>query len=214
MDTIEVVIFDLDGTLVNAYAAITKSFNFVMKKMGYPQKKNGIIKKAVGWGDKKLLEPFVSDRDFEKALKMYRQHHVKSLKEYAKIKKTNLKLLKILKEKGIKLAIATNRPSKFSKILLKSLKIDKFFDFMLCGDEVKNGKPHPEMLMKILKHFKVNNKQAIYVGDMTIDAIAGKRAGINTVIVLGGSSIKAEIKKVKPFKVIEDIKGLPKIINI
>jgi len=52
MHKVKLVIFDLDGTLVNAYTAIIKSFNFVMKRMGYKVKKASIVKKAVGRGDK------------------------------------------------------------------------------------------------------------------------------------------------------------------
>ena len=113
-----------------------------------------------------------------------------------------------LKEKGYKLAVASNRPSKFSHILLKHLNIGTFFDYVLCADQIRYGKPHPEMLNKIVKRFAFKKSQALYVGDMVIDAQAGKRAKINTVIVTTGSSSKLDIKREQPFRVISAISDL------
>ena len=57
MDNIKLIIFDLDGTLVNAYAAINSSFNYVMMELGLKPQSAGSIRRAVGWGDANLLTP-------------------------------------------------------------------------------------------------------------------------------------------------------------
>ena len=117
------------------------------------------------------------------------------------------------KSQGYKLAVASNRPSKFSHILLKHLEIGVFFDYVLCADQANHGKPHPEILNRIVKHFGLKKSQALYVGDMVIDAQAGKRAKINTVIVTSGSSGKLDVKREKPFRIISAISGLPKLLK-
>ena len=208
LQKIKLVIFDLDGTLVDAYPAIIESFNFTMQKLGYPKRKGSVIRKAVGWGDENLLKPFIKKEDLPKALSIYRKHHKESLVRKSKVFSGVFKVLDFLKRKKIKVAIASNRPTKFSLILIRHLGLDRYIDYVLCADKIEHIKPHPYLLNKIIKHFKVLPSESLYVGDMTIDVQAGNSAGIKTVIVTTGSSNKKEIKKYKPFKIIRKIADL------
>ncbi|PIQ87139.1 MAG: hypothetical protein COV73_03760 [Candidatus Omnitrophica bacterium CG11_big_fil_rev_8_21_14_0_20_43_6] len=176
-----------------------------MHRLGLKPRNISTVRRLVGWGDLNLLKPYVWPEDLKHALSLYRAHHKHSLLKYSRLYPYARSLLKQLKEKGYKLAVASNRPSRFSRILLKHLKINGFFDYVLCADQSKRGKPHPEMLNKIVKRFGLKKSQALYVGDMAIDAQAGRSAKINTVIVTSGSSSKAEIKKEQPFRVIPAI---------
>ena len=212
MKDIKLIIFDLDGTLVDAYLAIIKSFNYAMQKMGYPKQDALTIRRAVGWGDENLLMPFVREKDLKLALKIYRQHHKTSLVKYSCLFPRVKKLLIYLKNKGYKLAVASNRPTEFSWILIRHLGLRKYFDYVLCADKLRHIKPHPEILNKIMKKLSLKPYQTIYVGDMVIDAQAGRRAGIKTIIVPTGSSTKSEIKKQKPYRIIRGITDLLKLL--
>jgi len=212
MNNIKLVIFDLDGTLVDAYPAITESFNHAMQKFGYESQAPLTIRRAVGKGDRYLLKPFVNRRDLDKVLIAYRRHHRKSLVKYSSLLAQAKKVLAYLKKRGYKLAVASNRPTEFSLILLKCLRIKKYFDYILCADKLKTGKPHPEILKKILRKFKLGPEQAVYVGDMDIDAQTGRRAGISTIIVTTGSSSKSEILAEKPAIIIGNINKLLRIL--
>ncbi len=83
---------------------------------------------------------------------------------------------------------------------------------MLCGDRLRYHKPHPLILHKIMQKFSFKPRQSLYVGDMTVDAQAGRRAHIKTVIVTTGSNTKQEIQKEKPDIIIEKIADLLKVI--
>ncbi len=213
MEKIKLIIFDLDGTLVNAYAAIEKSFNYVMRALGLKTQSETSIRRAVGWGDVNLLKPYVSKQDLDRALSLYRKHHKHSLLKHSRLYPHVRFLLRRLKTGGCKLAIASNRPTEFSLILLKHLRILNYFDYVLCADKLKHGKPNPEILNKIIKRFAFKKSQVFYVGDMIIDAQAGRRARVNTVIVTGGSSSRFEIKKEGPFKIISKVGQLAKMVE-
>jgi phosphoglycolate phosphatase len=212
LKNIKLVIFDLDGTLVDAYDAIVASFNYTMRRMHLPIKSYLTVKRAVGWGDRGLLCPFVAAEKLEAALKIYQAHHKKSL-----LTKTHLlpgvnDTLQYLKNKGYKLAIASNRPRPFTAIIIRRLKLSRFFDYILCGNQLKKAKPYPDILLRIVRKLSIKKKQALYIGDMTIDVNTGKNAKIKTIAVTTGSNSKKELAKLKPFILLKNVAGLIKIL--
>lgn len=209
---LKLIIFDLDGTLVDAYPAIIRSFNYTLQKLGYPKQDSLTIRRAVGWGDDNLLRPFIKREDLSKALTIYRRDH-----KIALVKKSHLfpharQVLRYLKDKGYKLAIASNRPTKFSGILIRHLGLKIYFDYVLCADRLKHIKPHPEILNKIRRRFSLGAEQSLYVGDMTIDAQAGRQAKIRTVVIGTGSSTVKELKKERPYRIIHKLTELLKML--
>jgi len=212
MEYIRLIIFDLDGTLVDAYPAIIKSFNYTMRRLNYPIQNASVIRRAVGLGDENLLRPFIKEKDLNKATSLYRRHHKKALLKGSRLFPQVNKVLGYLKNKGYKLAIASNRPTKFSWILIKHLRLESYFDYVLCADRLRYIKPHPEILNKIMQKLSARPWQALYVGDMTIDAQAGRRAKVKTIIVTTGSSTNYQIKKERPYRIIRKIKELRGIL--
>jgi phosphoglycolate phosphatase len=212
LSNIKLIIFDLDGTIVDAYDAIIDSFNYTMKKLHLPMVEPLLIRKAVGWGDKMLLSPFVKKGLLAKALNIYQPHHRVSLLKKSHLIPGAKNILKYLKEKGYGLAVASNRPSEFTRILIKHLKIDRFFDYVLCADQIKRGKPDPEIILRIMKYLSRSKRSTIYIGDMTVDVQAAKAAGVMSIAVLTGSSSKQEIKKERPDFILENIVYLRKVL--
>lgn len=210
MPKIKLVIFDLDGTLVDAYEAISASVNFTLQKLGYKKASYLKIRKAVGWGDRRLLAAFLPENDVDAALLIYRRHHRLSLKKYSRLLPYSRGVMDYLRGNKIKAAIASNRPTEFTNILLNSLGVKGYFDYVLCADKLAEGKPNPEILLKILRELKVEPRESLYVGDMVVDVETGRNAGIRVVAVLGGSSTLAEIKKAMPFKIIKSLAALRK----
>jgi phosphoglycolate phosphatase len=209
---IKLVIFDLDGTLVDAYPAIISSFNYAMQILGYPSQNKLVIRRSVGWGDRNLLRPFVKARDLCQALIIYRRDHRKTLVRKSRLFPASRKVLAYLSSKGYKLAVASNRPTQFSMILIRHLGLDRYLDYVLCADKLKYMKPHPLILRKVMAKFSVRPRDTLYIGDMIIDAKAGRRSRARTVIVTTGSNTRREVSKEKPYRVISNIAGLLRIL--
>ncbi len=210
MEKKKVAIFDMDGTLIDGYTAIWKTINFVRNFLGYPSVSYEEVRKSVGGGDRSLISAFFNENEHEIALRIYRENNSRFLSGNIKLMEGTEELLNLLKEKGLKIAVATNRVKFSIMMVIEYLKIWKFFDYIVTADNVKNPKPAPEILLKILGYFKILPENAFYVGDMNIDWETGIKAGIDTFIVTTGSSSFEEIKKagVKKDRIFHDLISL------
>ncbi len=179
-----------------------------MRRLGYPKVRALVVRRAVGYGDRHFIEQFVKEEDVDKGLRLYRVHHEKALLRHSKVIPGARKLLRELKTRGYKLAIASNRPPKYSKILLRHLDLLKYFDMIACAKDKTEIKPKPILIPKILKRLKVNKDEALYVGDMAIDVHAGRNAGVKAVAVLGGSSSASELRKAGPCAVVKKLSNV------
>jgi len=212
---IKLVIFDLDGTLVNAYPAVSQSVNYTLGRLGFSPRSHLEIKRSVGGGDRKLMVHFVGEKLADKAIAIYRPHHTKALKSKGAVRLLPgaLATLKFLKGKGYELAIASNRPTKFTRIILKALDVLKFFDVVLCADRVKRPKPYPDMIGAIAQRLKRGRSEILFVGDMTIDVNCARKAGVRMVAVTTGSSSKYELKDLKPWGIMDKMGRLKQMIG-
>jgi HAD superfamily hydrolase (TIGR01549 family) len=206
-------IFDLDGTLADAYKAIENSLNFTLENLGLKKVSYEEAKRKIGRGDKAFMETFFPASAITKALLIYRAHHKKALRLHSKLRPYAKELLQALKRKRKLTAIASNRPSVYTNLILKSLGIKKYFDIVMCADEIKSNKPNPKILNVILKKLKIKKSDAVFVGDMDIDLETAKRAKVDVVFIKGGSSYLRAVRKYKNKKVINSLKEILKLYN-
>ncbi len=210
---IKLIIFDIDGTLVDAYDSIHEALQRTLADLDYPQTTYEQSKRAVGRGVEALLGSFVDEAHVPQALALYTQHTDDVLKDTVKFLPGAEKLVRNLFAQGYKLAIASNRPHQFSKRILQYLNVDECFHAVVCADNVANAKPEPDMIQAILEHFGLAAKQAVYVGDMALDVATGHNAGVLTLAVPTGSSTKEEIRAAKPYKLANNLDNVGQIIE-
>ena len=115
--------------------------------------------------------------------------------------------LSFLKEKGVFLAVASNRPGISAIPILRNLGIANYFQKTVFSDTTTNLKPHPEMIEQALGFFHVQKNKTIFVGDMTIDIQTGKNAGVFTVGIATGSSLPDEMQIAGPNLLFESLFG-------
>ncbi len=209
----KIAIFDLDGTLLDAYAAVTRTFNYALGKLGYPAVTLESVKRAVGGGDVNLAGKFVKGEDIPRLISIYRENHLRFLDGDIKLLDGCLELLDFLKNKDFVFGVATNRAGFAVNTLLEKLNIRQYFDIICTTDDVRNPKPHPEMLFKIMSFFNNASKDEVfYVGDMDIDYLTGRNAGIDTYIVATGSSPKEDLTGLEGIRLFDNLVSLRKYL--
>jgi len=209
---VECVVFDLDGTLVDAYRTIRRAFNATMDELGHPPQSLEDIIKWVGYGPQKLLSHIVPETKIEEALRIYKGYY----REFFLDGDTHLidgaeEILNFLKDNDVALGVASNKPAEFTKPLIEHLGIGKYFDRVICGDEVGELKPSPKALLEIISSVGAKADSTVYVGDMDVDVQTGKNAGCRTVAVLTGSSLYEELARLSPWKILGSVKELKEI---
>jgi HAD superfamily hydrolase (TIGR01549 family) len=97
-------------------------------------------------------------------------------------------ILERCREQGLRTALVTSSPRRLIDTVAVKLDVDHLFDFVICGDEVANYKPHPEPLLRTLQALECEPRGAIMVGDSVADMLAGKAAGTRTALFLPDDS--------------------------
>ncbi|MDD3591990.1 MAG: HAD family hydrolase [Sulfurovum sp.] len=180
----QLIIFDMDGTLVNSSLTIANAINYVRSRLGFHPMEQGDILKKINDHTINPAQVFYHARAFDRKHEMwfseyYTNNHEKELVLYEGIKE----LLDMLKEQGASLAVATNAYRNSTLESLTYLGVHQHFDAIACYDDVAQGKPHPDMLYKILEELDMPAEQSLFIGDGPRDKMASERAGIAYVMV-------------------------------
>ena len=183
----KLVIFDLDGVLINSLSNMKFALLSTQKKMNIKLNFN-VYKKYLGLPFENIMEKMNIKLEVDKIKKNYEYFSKKKI-DKIKINKDFLYQLKKLQKKYY-LAIFT---SKSRERTLKILKKNRLFKFIVTADDIKKGKPNPEGLIKILSKLKVKKKNTIFVGDSLYDYQASKLAKIKYLHALWG--FEKNIKK-------------------
>ena len=185
----ELIIFDMDGTLVDSSLTIAYAINYVREKLNLaPLDLQHIVEKV---NDHTLnpaqyfyeVETFTKDHE-QWFSEYYTDNHKRELVLYDGIKE----LLGYLKENDFKLAIATNAYRGSTIESLTHLGVYDLFDSIACHDDVPQGKPYPDMLHKVLNELNITAQKSLFIGDGSRDEMASKRANIEYIMVNWGFS--------------------------
>lgn len=184
---IRLIIFDLDGTLVDSSVDITNALNHAIVPYGLDKLTVEKTVSLVGEGLTRLVEKLLGDERadikpavLERFLSYYTEHLSDYTIPYPGVRETLEKLGAYRK------VVISNKREALSKRLLADLGLIQYFDAVLGSDSVKERKPSPEPVLKIMSLLSINPEEAIIVGDSTYDINAGRAAGVTTVAVSYG----------------------------
>ena len=187
-----VVIFDMDGTLIDSQNDITASINHV-RKLNHDLEplSSDFVVEAINRDQRNLAKMFYNTDIYEDRDRiLFEAHYHKQCTESAVVYDGVLEVVQALHERGVKMGVATNAPSPFAVRMLEHVGLAKYFEKIVGADMVALPKPDPEMLQVTLEHlnFDSGKDRAFMVGDNSKDMEAGFRAGCISVFVTWGFS--------------------------
>jgi phosphoglycolate phosphatase len=201
-------IFDLDGTLVDTSPDIINSVKYTLAQLVLPDKTDQQIRESIGGGAKAILEkniPLERIDSLDMALELFKTHYDQNCSSKSFLYPNVFLFLEYLKSRGKKLAVYTFKTKQATYKVLKDYGIFDFFDCIVTKDDVKQPKPHPEGIYKILALLDYqSNENIVMIGDTAFDIETGKNANVKTIAVTYGYDPDIKNNKIQADVYIDD----------
>nr|WP_314479075.1 phosphoglycolate phosphatase [uncultured Pseudomonas sp.] len=210
------VMFDLDGTLVDSVPDLAAAVDRMLLELGRPAAGLEAVRHWVGNGAQVLVRRAlagdidhtgVDDALAEQALALFMEAYAEShdlTVVYPGVQDT----LRWLRKRGVEMALITNKPERFVGPLLDQMKLGSYFRWIIGGDTLAQKKPDPAALLFVMQMAGVIPQQALFVGDSRSDVLAAKAAGVQCVGLTYGYNHGRPIQDESPSLVIDDLRAL------
>ena len=185
-------IFDLDGTLTNTLESLTYSVNLTLEEMGLSKITKDQCRLFVGNGARVLIEKSLKaagDTDasrIEEGMEIYGRIFDRNCTYHVTPYEGIPEMLKALKDKGIQLAVLSNKPDRQTVKVVKAIFGEELFDYAQGQKEGIRRKPEPDGVWYLMEQMHVSKEECLYIGDSEVDAATGRTAGLKTIGVLWG----------------------------
>jgi phosphoglycolate phosphatase len=187
----ELIVFDLDGTLVDSAPDLAYSVDAMLIRLGRPAAGLEQVRGWIGNGVPMLVQraltgemwPAGEPDGFSEALAIFMEIYAANVCERSSLFDGVLDGLRGLKACDCRTACVTNKDSRFTMPLLDQLGVSAYLDFVGCGDQFEKHKPDPLPLLKTAEHFGASPKRCIMVGDSANDVQAARAAGFGILCV-------------------------------
>ena len=211
---IKLVIYDLDGVLINSNRAILESFRRTMMEVSEEFKPDMILDR-IGYG---LYQIFIDTMppEYQGRLEELRQLYIKHFQSldmsYIVLLPEVTETLQTLKTRGYLQSVATNKTVTEAERILSELGVSDYFDLMAGFMTVDKPKPEPDMILYLLEKLGVEPFEAVLVDDTSVGLTAGIRAGVHTVGITTGNNTLEKIQSVNPDAIVHNMRDLPGIL--
>lgn len=217
----EMVLIDVDGTLVDSVPDLHFCVNAMMEQMGMPAHSEAEVRKWVGNGVERLVKrALISTLDgepeaalFDKALPIFLDLYTDNTCVRSLLYPGVREGLSFLRDAGFKLGCVTNKAARFTEPLLEMLGIRDNFAVVVSGDTLPQRKPHPEPLLHAARFFKVAPEHSLMVGDSVSDVTAARAAGFQIICMSYGYNHGEDIRLAQPDAVIDSMAQLADLLG-
>lgn len=205
----KLLIYDLDGTLVDTREDIVRSVLHMQSEMNVPPMSHEEIQAHVGRGLYPLMSGTLRTSDkktLEKGGKIYRAYYSRHMLDHSALYPEARNFLENYKDR--KQAVVTNKPNPFSEEILTHLGVADYFVKIIAGDDEHPKKPDPAAVLALLKQENIRPEEALFIGDSLIDLETARNSGIEIAVISHGFGREDELKSAAPDLLVKDFARL------
>lgn len=206
------IIFDLDGTLIEAYEAIYVGLKEAFQYFGREIFPFSDLKKYLKVDLEATLNQFFSSEEVLKGVPIMRRKYEEVYLDKTHFLDGAKEVLKILHSKGILMGVASNKFGRFSRGALRHLGVSDYFKSVIGAGDVPRNKPFPDMIHAALREMRLPPEEVVFVGDTLTDIDTGKQASIDVYALPTGFHSKMELSQKKPRRILKNLKELTQIV--
>ena len=203
------ILYDLDGTLVDTLADIAEATNHMLRTLQAPPMPADVIRRFVGRGVHELVAACLRTDEpqrIDEGVAVYRAYYADHLLDQSRLYLGATTLLDHFASRTQ--AVITNKPNPFSRQILEALGVAHYFVEIIAGNSAYPRKPDPSSVHALMAAARVMPSDTVLIGDSPIDIETGRNAGIMTVAVMHGLSDESELVAAKPDLLVRDFAEL------
>jgi phosphoglycolate phosphatase len=205
--------FDLDGTLVDSYTALTTAVNSARATQQLDALTSSEIRGLVGEGVERLLQKSLEMTAVpHEALEQFERSYDEICCEQSLLLEGVLSTIQRLHRNQIAMAVCTNKPTGFSAKIVAHLGLAPYFLAVVGPDAAGARKPDPRHLLHTLESVSCDPDEALYVGDMPIDVLAARNSGIDVATIATGSATRQQLMATAPDYFLESFADLVDLV--
>jgi phosphoglycolate phosphatase len=217
----EMVLIDVDGTLVDSVPDLAFCVDEMLKQLGMPVRGEEAVRHWVGNGVERLVKRgLINQLDgepeqalYDKALPIFRELYAENTSKRSCLYEGVSDALHFLKTTGVKIGCVTNKASEFTLPILDDLGISGYFETVLCGDMVERKKPDPQPLIMSAEKLGVSPEDSMMLGDSMSDVKAARAAGFSIICMSYGYNHGEDIRDYAPDAVVDSMAEIKSIID-
>jgi phosphoglycolate phosphatase len=217
----QMILLDLDGTLIDSVPDLAFCVDAMMERLGRPPHGEAEVRKWVGNGVERLvrralvgqLDGDPPEEDYERAYPIFIELYRESTSRHSVLYPGVREGLDYLTAEGYPLGCVTNKAAQFTEPLLRDLGIRDAFGIVISGDSLPRKKPDPLPLLHAAEHFGVRPEDALMVGDSVSDVKAARAAGFGIVCMSYGYNHGRDIREAEPDAVMDSLVELRDLLE-
>jgi len=217
----ELIAIDLDGTLIDSAPDLAFAASEMLKRLGRAQVAEERVRDWIGNGADMLVKraltgemvPEKNPVDFQRGLDVFSEIYADNVSVRSSLYDGVTEGLQRLQKAGFSLACLTNKHSRFTRPLMKRTGLGPYFDYVGCGDDFEQLKPHPSSLLKTAERFNVAPARSLMVGDSVNDVQAARAAGFQVFCVPYGYLNGLRVEDLNADLIIDSLADLPNVLE-
>ena len=217
----EMVLIDVDGTLVDSVPDLAYCVDAMMRELGMPERGEQRVRHWVGNGVERLVKRSLINRLegepdealYARALPVFEAFYRENTSKRSRLYPGVQEALDFLQTTGVRIGCVTNKASQFTLPLLQDLGVSDYFEIIICGDMVERKKPDPMPLLQAAEQLETEPRASMMLGDSMSDVKAARAAGFQIVCMSYGYNHGEDIREYNPDAVVDSMAEIKDIVD-